>query len=128
MQESDQFIIGAAFGFFIQRDEPFGFQSVNFGPDIGYFEGNVVDTLSAFFDKFCDRAFRIGSFEKFDFAFPYLKKRSGHFFTFNGLNFIVRLTEQAGKEIVTIRHIANSDTYMIYSDHRTSLIGCLMST
>lgn len=128
MQKGDQFIIGTAFWLAVQGDKSFGLQSVNFGPDIGYFEGDVVDAFSAFFDKSGDGALRVGSFEEFDFAFTDMEERSRHLFTFDGLDFVVCLTEQAGKEVVTIRHIADGYTYMIYFDHRTSLIGSLTST
>jgi hypothetical protein len=34
MQEGDQFVIGAAFGFFVERDKTFSFQPFHFGVNI----------------------------------------------------------------------------------------------
>ncbi len=82
-----------------------------------YFEGDMVNTFSTFFDEFGDRAFRVGCYEQFYFALPDLEERSCNVFAFNGFRFIMFGTQQFAEEFVAGSQVAYGDADMFDAEH-----------
>ena len=98
MQESHEFVVGPLLRFFVQRREPFGLQSGDFGADVGDLEGEVMDALAAFLQEFGNRAVGAGGLEEFDFRFARLEKRRGHALRFDGFLLVGFGVEEPGKQ------------------------------
>jgi len=117
MEKRYQFVVGATFGFAVERDKALRFEAFYFRTYIVHFKSNVMDALAALFDEFGDGAFRVAGFQKFNLAFSNVEKRGGNALAFDSLHFVMGFTQEFAKEFVARRQIAHGDANVVYSDH-----------
>lgn len=65
MYKCNQFLMGIAIGFFVDQFQASGLKTVQLGLDVIDLQGNVVDPLPPFLDKFCNLPIGFGGLKKF---------------------------------------------------------------
>jgi hypothetical protein len=109
VEEANEFVVGAGFGFFVEQCKSFGLEPFHFGYDIIHIKSDMVNAFSAFLDELRDGRFGVGGFEQFDFIFSRQEKGSRHAFAFHHFGFVVRGAEEFGEELVRLSKIFDSD-------------------
>lgn len=117
MQKNDPLVVGAAFGFAVQRNEAFSFEAFEFSVDVVYFKSDVVYAFAALVDVLGDGTFGIGCFQQFEFAFTDVKKRSGHMLTVHRFHLVMGFSEQFTDQFIAFGHVFDGDANVVDAAH-----------
>ena len=71
--------MGIAIRFLVNQFEAFGLEAVQLGLDVIHLQGNVVDALPSFPDKFCNLTVGFGGLKKFQIRSCQGDKRKNKF-------------------------------------------------
>jgi hypothetical protein len=94
MQKADPFVVGAGSGFGVEQGKTFGGQTLHFGMDIGYFEGDMVYAFPLFLYIAGNDAVGGQTLEQFDLGLPLLEKSGGDLLAYYRFRLIAGTSEQ----------------------------------